>query len=191
MLRFLFTTMLLLTPIAVNASDLGVSITIGQPGFYGQITLGNHYPSPRLIYPDPIIAMPRVGIAQPQPIYLYVPPGHAKKWSKHCHRYHACHLPVYFVQEDWYDNVYVPQYRQHNLQPDDHHRDTHRRMIDSDYQRMPDDKAHRHSRHPGRDRFGDDHEDRTEHGKGRRDDRDDHGKNGKKDFERGNRKEKD
>ena len=33
------------------------------------------------------------------PIYLYVPPGHAKNWGKHCARYNACSQPVYFVQE--------------------------------------------------------------------------------------------
>jgi hypothetical protein len=57
-----------------------------------------------------------VGVAA-QPIYLYVPPGHAKNWRKHCHRYHACGQPVYFVQERWYHDVYVPHYRTR----DDHH----------------------------------------------------------------------
>jgi hypothetical protein len=33
-----------------------------------------------------------------QPLYLHVPPGHAKKWSKHCARYNACGQPVYFVR---------------------------------------------------------------------------------------------
>ena len=46
-----------------------------------------------------------------QPIYLHVPPGHAKDWRKHCRKSNACGQPVYFVQEDWYNNVYVPRYR--------------------------------------------------------------------------------
>ena len=42
----------------------------------------------------------RVMVQQP-PLYLYVPPGHAKDWGKHCYRYNACGRPVYFVQENW------------------------------------------------------------------------------------------
>ena len=37
-----------------------------------------------------------------QPIYLHVPPGHAKNWRKHCHKYNACGQPVYFVVSDEY-----------------------------------------------------------------------------------------
>jgi hypothetical protein len=46
------------------------------------------------------------------PLYLRVPPGHIKKWSKHCRAYNACGRQVYFVQDNWYNNVYAPQYRQ-------------------------------------------------------------------------------
>ncbi len=49
----------------------------------------------------------------PQPIYLRVPPGHRKNWRKHCLRYGACGQPVYFVGDNWYNNVYVPSYRAH------------------------------------------------------------------------------
>ena len=42
-----------------------------------------------------------------QPVYLHVPPGHAKKWDKHCHKYNACNRPVYFVKSREYD----PDYR--------------------------------------------------------------------------------
>lgn len=38
---------------------------------------------------------------QPPPIYLYVPPGHQKKWAKHCGQHNACGQPVYFVKESW------------------------------------------------------------------------------------------
>ena len=34
--------------------------------------------------------------------YLWVPPGHQKKWSKHCREYNACGVPVYFVDDGWY-----------------------------------------------------------------------------------------
>jgi len=92
------------------AADVGVSVTIGQPGFYGTIDIGN-YPQPRLIYPQPVI-IEQVRVVQPvAPIYLHVPPGHAKDWRKHCKKYDACGRPAYFVQDDWYNNVYVPEYR--------------------------------------------------------------------------------
>ena len=92
------------------AADVGVSVTIGQPGFYGTIDIGN-FPQPRLIYPQPVI-IEQVRVVQPvAPIYLRVPPGHAKDWRKHCKKYDACGRPVYFVQDDWYNNVYVPEYR--------------------------------------------------------------------------------
>lgn len=97
------------TPAAI-ATDVGISISVGQPGFYGQIDIGNA-PRPVLIYPQPVV-IEQVTVVQPvQPVYLHVPPGHAKNWAKHCGRYNACARPVYFVKDDWYDSVYVPYYR--------------------------------------------------------------------------------
>jgi hypothetical protein len=91
----------------VLAADVGVSVNVGQPGFYGRIDIGN-VPPPQVIYAQPIIVQ---RVAQPaQPVYMRVPPGHAQKWSKHCHKYDACGRPVYFVKDDWYNNVYVPHH---------------------------------------------------------------------------------
>lgn len=88
------------------AVDVGVGITIREPGVYGRIELGN-YPPPPLLYPQPvIISRPAVVVQQQQPLYLYVPPGHAKNWGKHCARYNACARPVYFVQETWVQERY-------------------------------------------------------------------------------------
>lgn len=92
------------------AADVGVSISIGQPGFYGQIDIGN-YPRPEVVYAQPVVVAPVIGVARP-PIYLYVPPGHAKHWAQHCHEYRACGERVYFVNENWYNNTYVPAYRE-------------------------------------------------------------------------------
>lgn len=94
----------------VFAGDVGVTVTIGQPGFYGRIDVGN-YPPPVIVYPQPIVIAPAPVAVVAQPIYLRVPPGHAKHWAKHCAQYNACGRPVYFVQESWYQNVYVPAYR--------------------------------------------------------------------------------
>ena len=79
-----FLAILLTTAVtAALAADVGVSISVGQPGFYGQIDIGNA-PRPVLIYPQPVVIQ-RVQVVEPvQPIYLHVPPGHAKNWKKHC-----------------------------------------------------------------------------------------------------------
>ena len=39
-----------------HAADVGVSVSIGQPGFYGRIDIGDYpYPPPRVIYRQPRI----------------------------------------------------------------------------------------------------------------------------------------
>ena len=99
---------------AVQAATPVVHATVEgslAPGVYGRIDIGNS-PAPVVIYPQPlIITAPTIGIQQ-QPIYLHVPPGHAKNWDKHCRRYNACGQPVYFVQDNWYNQQYVPQFQQ-------------------------------------------------------------------------------
>lgn len=106
--------------IPLLANSAGISVSIGQPGFYGQINLGNHYPNPQLVYPNPVTVTPSAIGSPPQPIYLHVPPGHAKKWSKHCYRYNACSQPTYFVQEKWYNDVYRTQYHNQSSYSDEH-----------------------------------------------------------------------
>ncbi len=87
---------------ASQAADAYVNATVSgvlAPGVYGRIDIGNA-PPPPVLYPQPvIIARPAVVVQQP-PLYLYVPPGHAKNWRKHCARYHACDRPVYFANVD-------------------------------------------------------------------------------------------
>ena len=104
------------------AADVGVSINIGEPGFYGQITLGNA-PPPQLMYQQPVIIEQVRGAPAPPPIYLHVPPGHAKHWNKHCRQYAACGRPVYFVQDRWNNDVYVPNYREHGERRGERHDD--------------------------------------------------------------------
>jgi hypothetical protein len=96
---------------AAAAADVGVSVTVNQPGLYGRIDIGN-LPPPQVIFAQPMLVQPVVpGVPAPEPIYLHVPPGHEKHWRKHCAKYHACDRPVYFVHEDWYRDVYVPRHR--------------------------------------------------------------------------------
>ncbi len=93
-----------------HASDVGVSVTVGEPGFYGRIDIGG-FPPPLVIYDSPRYVR-RVPPGRP-PLYLRVPPGHIKHWDKHCREYNACGEPVFFVRDDWYQREYVPRYREH------------------------------------------------------------------------------
>ena len=105
------------------AADVGVSVSIGQPGFYGHIDIGD-YPQPRVLYRQPII-VERVQVVRP-PVYLRVPPGHAKNWKKHCREYNACGERVFFVHDDWYEREYVPRYQEKHRDRRDGHRDNDR-----------------------------------------------------------------
>jgi len=125
MKRFLIATAIALTTLGTLstpalAADVGVSVSIGQPGFYGRIDIGG-YPQPQVIYGQPVI-IERVPYDRP-PIYLRVPPGHAKHWSKNCHKYNACGERVYFVKDDWYSREYAPRYQEQHRDRRDDHRD--------------------------------------------------------------------
>ena len=86
------------------AADVGVSVQISQPGVYGRIDIGR-FPQPQVVLSQPVVIMRPVVVHQappPQPVYMWVPPGHRKDWRKHCGQYRACGVPVYFVQDQWY-----------------------------------------------------------------------------------------
>ena len=89
-------------------ADVGASVSIGEPGFYGRLDM-NSFPNPQLIYSQPMAVGP-VPMSRP-PIYLRVPPGYAKNWRRHCHEYNACRERVYFVRDNWYRHEYAPRYR--------------------------------------------------------------------------------
>jgi len=76
------------------------------PGVYGRVDLGGS-PPPPVLYAEPVVI--RRSPAAVQPIYLHVPPGHAKHWSKHCQQYNACGVPVYFVKSDEYEPKKKPR----------------------------------------------------------------------------------
>ena len=122
------------------AADVGVSISIGNPGFYGRIDIGN-YPPPRLIYQEPRLIQ---RVVPREPIYLHVAPGHAKNWRKYCRKYDACGERVYFVQDSWYNQVYVPSYQERN---DDHHDEHEKDEHEKD--------KHEKDKHEKKDRRGD------------------------------------
>lgn len=120
MKRLIFAAALAAATIPAFAADVGVSISIGDPGFYGRLDIGD-YPQPQVIHRRPMI-VERIVVDRP-PIYLRVPPGHAKNWRRHCHRYDACGERVYFVRDNWYNREYVPRYRERHGDRSDDHRD--------------------------------------------------------------------
>jgi len=95
------------------ATDVNASIGISQPGFYGQINIGD-FPRPTVIYAQPVWVQRPPKVVYVEPVYLHVPPGHEKHWSRHCAQYGACGRPVYFVREDWYQTQYAPHYAHHD-----------------------------------------------------------------------------
>lgn len=133
--------------VSVNATITGEIV----PGVYGRVVLGNQAPPP-VVYAQPVIAEPPpVAVAAPvAPIYLHVPPGHARDWHKHCHEYHACNRPVYFVRSAEYEPGYRPK---HEHEDHGHHGDEH------------EDHGHHGDEHEGHG-----HHDDADHDHGHRDD---------------------
>lgn len=120
-----------------------------SPGVYGRIDIGNSRPPP-LIYAQPIIIQ-RPAVYVQQPLYLHVPPGHAKKWSKHCYKYDACGRQVYFVRVNGHDEYGRDSHKRHEYESRGHGK------RDKKHGRDDDDGY-------GRSRGGDDD---NSHGKGR------------------------
>ena len=99
------------------AADVSAAVQVGQPGFYGRLDIGDSAP-PQVIYAQPRL-INRVRVRHP-PVYMRVPPGHAKNWSKHCRHYHACGERVYFVKDSWYNDEFVPRYQERHPEQNSH-----------------------------------------------------------------------
>lgn len=123
-------------------AQIGVTINIGDPGFYGPIQLIDA-PRPRVYVTQPII-VERTVHYRSEPVYLRVPPGHRKNWRKHCYRYDACGQRVLFVRDDWYTNSYAPRVRETVV-----YRESHRDRRDDDHGRDHD-KGHGKDKHHGK-----------------------------------------
>jgi hypothetical protein len=91
--------------LASAQTNVGISVSVAQPGVYGRIDIGNVAPPP-VVYAQPVVIVHQPAVVHQQPLYLYVPPGHQKKWAKHCGQYNACGQPVYFVKESWVQERY-------------------------------------------------------------------------------------
>jgi hypothetical protein len=141
MRTFLLAVAVAVASVPAIAADDGVAVTIGQPGFYGHIEIGN-LPQPPVIFPQPVVIHRVQTTVVREPIYLRVPPGHEKNWKKHCRKYNACDRPVYFVEDKWYKEVYVPEYQHRH---GDHHDDD--RGHDRDHD---EDHGNGHDKHHGK-----------------------------------------
>ena len=115
-----------------QAADTGVTIGISQPGVYGRIDIGR-FPQPQLVVQQPVIISAPTYSA-PQPVYLWVPPGHRKDWRRYCGQYSACGQPVYFVQDNWYRERGPGRelHREYREEDRDDHHDKHGHGKDKD-----------------------------------------------------------
>lgn len=100
----------------IFAGDLGINVILsGQvaPGVYGQVEIGNT-PRPRVVYEQPMVVVTDRYHVRDEPIFLHVPPGHSKHWSKHCGAYNACGRKVYFVRSEEYEPEYQHRESHHD-----------------------------------------------------------------------------
>ena len=98
----------LLCGVAANAGTSVNVIVEGEikPGVYGRVEVGNPSVPPPVWQPQPVIIAPQPRAVEVVPVYMHVPPGHARNWRKHCRRYDACGRPVYFVKSEEYEPHY-------------------------------------------------------------------------------------
>jgi hypothetical protein len=104
-----------------HAAGTAVTIEVAQPGVYGRIDIGR-LPPPAVVLPQPVVIEQPPVVVRPEPVYLWVPGEHRKHWRKHCRKYGACAVPVYFVRHHWYDEHVrhaLPAYGGHNHDDDD------------------------------------------------------------------------
>lgn len=116
------------------AGDLGINVILSgeiKPGVYGQVELGNT-PRPPVVYERPRVIVVDQRYEKLEPIYLHVPPGHARHWEKHCREYNACERRVYFVRSEEYEPDYEYR-RDHERRDDDDHRENHGRGHDREH----------------------------------------------------------
>jgi len=138
---------------AVPSMAQNVSISIGQPGFYGRIDMSDrgYYGPPPVYVAQPVI-IERHHRVRAAPIYLRVPTNHRQNWRRYCNRYGACGQPVLFVQDRWYADTYAPRYRERHGHYDRHDRHDRHGPRHDRHDRRHDDRGHGrgHDRHDDR-----------------------------------------
>ena len=102
---------LVLASVTSQAGQPVINLSVGgeiSPGVYGEVQFGNA-PPPPVLYEQPRVIVHQPDEDQLAPMYLYVPPRHAKNWRRYCREYGACGRRVYFVKSEEYE----PGYRDH------------------------------------------------------------------------------
>lgn len=117
---------LALAVLATASSAVNVNVIVEgqiQPGVYGRVEVGSPTAPPPLWHAVPVIIAPQPRGVELVPVYLHVPPGHAKDWRRHCHRYDACSRQVFFIRSAEYEPGYRKKHKHGHGRGEDHGRD--------------------------------------------------------------------
>jgi hypothetical protein len=87
---------------SADSADSAVISGAVTPGVYGRVDVANK-PLPALVYEQPMFVERPDTAGRVEPLYLHVPPEHARNWKKYCDKYQACDHPVYFVKSAEYE----------------------------------------------------------------------------------------
>ncbi len=96
---------------AAGAADTeAVAMITGAvtPGVYGRVDAARKPCRRSSMNSRCSSSAPRSNKGVVEPVYLHVPPDHAKNWKKYCSQYKACDKPVYFVKSAEYEPGYEP-----------------------------------------------------------------------------------
>lgn len=100
-------SLLVLGVIAILGVSPAARAEDADPGIYGRIDISK-FAHPPVIRREAVVAVGAKHRSSSKPIYLHVVPGQEWHWQAHCRTYDACSVPVYFVTESWFVNVYLP-----------------------------------------------------------------------------------
>lgn len=76
--------------------------------FFGRLTITSAM-RPEFIHAAPVQALRSNAGSTGKPVVLHVRAGQEERWAAHCQAYDACSVPVRFVTERWFRNVYLPE----------------------------------------------------------------------------------
>jgi len=105
-----------IAPVA-EAADKDAIVTINgpvTPGIYGRVAMASTATAaattvkPPLVYSQAMLVDAPSATGAVEPVYLHVPPDHAKNWKKYCAKYDACNKPVFFIKSAEYEPGYQP-----------------------------------------------------------------------------------
>ena len=91
-------------PLASAADKDASAVITGPvtPGVYGRVEVA-HKPLPALVFEQAMFVERPDTAGRVEPLYLHVPPEHARNWKRYCDKYQACDHPVFFVKSADYE----------------------------------------------------------------------------------------